>query len=102
MRLMFALLGILLITSGAIVLGTPYLAQTFAPDAVYQDGEGAGTRSFEKRAPGRPLGRDAGGRDTWFDQVRVVAEKANAPLSIIFGFMSLYYTRRTYHAQRSQ
>jgi len=91
---MFALLGVLLITSGAIVLGTPYLKtmQQVPPTAVEQDS--SGTRSLQNRRPDRPQ------RQTLFDQVRTIAEKANAPLSIVFGFMSLYYTRRTYYAQR--
>ena len=93
MRLMFALLGILLIASGAIVLGTPYLSSLRAPEAAIEDGS-PGTRSFKRPSP------YASRRQTWFDQVRTIAEKANAPLSIVFGFMSLYYTRRTYHAQR--
>ncbi len=95
MRLMFALLGILLIASGAIVLGTPYL-NSLQPGSTTDIEQGApGTRSFQKSRPDRPR------RQTLFDQVRMIAEKANAPLSIVFGFMSLYYTRRTYHAQRT-
>lgn len=93
MRLMFALLGILLIASGAIVLGTPYLTSLQSEQSAAEDLESPGTRSF-KRRPDRPR------HQTIFDQVRTLAEKANAPLSIVFGFMSLYYTRRTYHAQR--
>lgn len=92
MRAMFALLGVLLIASGAIVLGTPYLSSFDAPEAIERNAE-PGTRS---------LRRPRADRSTWFDQVRTIAEKANAPLSIVFGFMSLYYTRRTYHAQRSR
>lgn len=94
MRWMFALLGILLITSGAIVLGAPYIKSVQDAAPVELNSDAPGTRSFERRRPLRPE------RRTFFDQVRVVAEKVNAPLSILFGFMSLYYTRRTYHAQR--
>lgn len=32
-------------------------------------------------------------------RVRDIAEQVNAPLSIIFGLISLYYSRRTYLAQ---
>lgn len=32
-------------------------------------------------------------------QIRDVAEQVNAPLSIIFGLISLFYSRRTYLAQ---
>lgn len=94
MRLMFALLGILLIASGAIVLGTPYLASMQSEPEIAEGLEAPGTRSFQKRRP------DRFDSQSLFDQVRTIAEKANAPLSIVFGFMSLYYTRRTYHAQR--
>lgn len=96
MRLMFALLGVLLITSGAIVLGTPYLSNLHSAPTESAEPDALGTRSFQKRRP------DALRRQTWFDQVRTIAEKANAPLSIVFGFMSLYYTRRTYHAQHNR
>ncbi|MCH9765769.1 MAG: hypothetical protein K0U34_07240 [Alphaproteobacteria bacterium] len=94
MRTTFAILGILLIASGAIILGAPYASGPSAPVAGV-DQDGAQTRSLSKR---KPFGRSRG---TWFDQVRTLAEKANAPLSIVFGFMSLYYTRRTYHAQQN-
>jgi len=92
MRMTFAILGILLIASGAILLGAPYAAEMLSPGSA-MDQTSSTTRSFEKQSPLRPH------RATWIDQVRSVAEKANAPLSIIFGFMSLYYTRRTFHAQ---
>jgi len=98
MRLMFALLGILLIASGAIILGAPYL-NNMQPEATMSSGPDApapATRSFKNRRSDRP------GRQSMFDQVRTIAEKANAPLSIVFGFMSLFYTRRTYHAQRAR
>ncbi len=94
MRLMFALLGILLITSGVIVLGTPYLNSMQPVSTAAVEPEAPGTRSFKKRRQDQPR------RQSLLDQVRIIAEKANAPLSIVFGFMSLYYTRRTYHAQR--
>lgn len=32
-------------------------------------------------------------------RVRDIAEQVNAPLSIVFGLISLFYTRRTYLAQ---
>lgn len=94
MRALFAVLGILLITSGAIVLGTPYLANLQSPSAVELDSPNS------KSLPGDRTRSLQPASDNWIDQVRAFAEKANAPLSIIFGFMSLYYTRRTYHAQR--
>ena len=96
MRLMFAVLGICLIASGAIVLGTPYLTNMQSETTLSSDPNAPATRSLKNRRSDRP------GRQTVFDQVRTIAEKANAPLSIVFGFMSLYYTRRTYHAQRTR
>jgi hypothetical protein len=99
MHWIFALLGLLLIATGAIVLGAPYLdighstySQAPAPEggSVTDKRPPAATRSI------RPQ------RTTWLARVREFAEKANAPLSILFGFISLIYTRRTYHAQRSR
>lgn len=95
MRAVFALLGLLLIASGAIILGAPYLAQHTAQETAMPS-EGPSTRSLERRRPG--ISR----RQTWLDQVQAIAEKINAPLSIVFGFISLLYTRRTYHAQRNR
>jgi hypothetical protein len=35
-------------------------------------------------------------------RVRDIAEQANAPLSILFGLISLYYSRRSYQINREQ
>lgn len=95
MRIFFAILGILLILSGALVLGAPYLSQLQGSDATFTE-QNAAPGGPEQRRLRRPRPQ------TWLSQARDLAEKANAPLSILFGIMSLYYTRRTYHAQRDR
>lgn len=81
MTKIFALLAVLLIASGVIVLAVPKSA---APPAATERG----------MAPqSTPL-------PTLADQARDIAEKVNAPLSIVFGLVSLYYSRRTYVLNR--
>ena len=97
MNWVFALLGILLITTGAIVVSAPYLAEpqmAEVPSAA--EVPGVEKKSLERSF--KPRGRN----QTLFDQVREWSEKANAPLSILFGLISLFYTRRTYHLQRAR
>ncbi len=80
MTKLFALLAVLLILSGALVLAVPKLDRSarpgFAPEAM-------------------PI-------PTLLDQARDVAEQVNAPLSIVFGLVSLYYSRRSYLANQSR
>lgn len=95
MRMVFAVLGILLILSGALVLGAPYLAQLEVGHSSYSE-QNTAPGAAQERQLRRPRPK------TWLGRARDLAEKANAPLSILFGFMSLYYTRRTYHAQRDR
>lgn len=78
MTKIFALLAVLLILSGVVLIAVP---RSEAPSA--------GPRGV---APG------AGGPAavSTLSMVRSVAEQANAPLSILMGLVSLYYTRRTY------
>lgn len=78
MTKLLTLLAVLLIVSGIVLLAVP---RTDAP--------AAGPRG---------LAPTAGGPATvsTLSMVRSIAEQANAPLSILMGLVSLYYTRRTY------
>jgi hypothetical protein len=80
MTKIFAVLALLLIASGAIMLAVP---KPQAPPAA--------ERSIAPQSVGVPA---------WADQARELAEKINAPLSIVFGLVSLYYSRRTYVLNR--
>ncbi|MDX2307268.1 MAG: hypothetical protein NW216_03415 [Hyphomicrobium sp.] len=71
MSKLFFVLAIALIAVGAIVLLGPLI----------------------EAVPGPSLGPMEEGT---FAVVRDVAQQVNAPLSILFGLMSLYYSRRTY------
>lgn len=81
MTKIFALLALLLIASGALILAVPKPA---APPP-------SAERSLTPTAVPPP---------TLVDQAREIAEKVNAPLSIVFGLVSLYYSRRTYVLSR--
>lgn len=78
MAKIFALLGIVLILSGAILLAVPR-QQAPAP-----------------RSATPSIGVQVQQVPAVITTIRSLAEQANAPLSILFGLMSLYYTRRTY------
>lgn len=80
MTKIFALLALLLIASGVIVLAVPKPAQPVATE--------------------RSLGPQGTGPQSIADQARDIAEKVNAPLSILFGLVSLYYSRRNYIQNR--
>jgi hypothetical protein len=43
-----------------------------------------------------------GQAQSWVLQLRHVAEQVNAPLSIVFGLVSLFYSRRTYLIRREE
>lgn len=79
MAKIFAVLGVLLILSGALLLAIP----RHEPASASRSG-----------APS--IGVQAKEAPAMIAQIRGLAEQANAPLSILFGLMSLYYTRRTY------
>ncbi len=81
MSKIFALLGIALILSGALVLGLPYLEET--PSA------------------SRSLAPEAVGTSSLIIRAREIAEIVQAPLSILFGLISLYWNRKNYLKQRS-
>ncbi len=77
MSKLLTLLAVLLIVSGIVLLAVP-----------------------RETAPAGPQGVAPGARApaavSTLTVVRNIAEQANAPLSILMGLVSLYYTRRTY------
>lgn len=79
MAKVFAVLGIALILSGIVLLAVPR--------------EQPGSQA-------RGVGVQAKDAVPVVATLRNLAEQANAPLSILFGLMSLYYTRRTYMNSR--
>lgn len=82
MSKIFALLAIALIVSGALVLGLPYI---------------------EAQAPAtRSLAPDAVAIPSAVARARELAEQVNAPLSILFGLVSLFYSRRSYQMNRAR
>ena len=78
MSKLLALLAVLLILSGVVLLAVP--RESAAP---------SGPRSLSPTA-------NAPAVTSTLSMVRSVAEQANAPLSILMGLVSLFYTRRTY------
>lgn len=83
MAKIFALLGIVLILSGIVLLAVP--GEQVAPGLSTQQRSAAPGVGVQVKQPASLIA-----------QVRSIAEQANAPLSILFGLMSLYHTRRTY------
>jgi hypothetical protein len=75
---LFAVVGIALILLGGILFAMPRDQKS---------------ESLRRSVPA-PVGIVA--------QLRHVAEQANAPLSILFGFLSLYYSRKRYVAERNR
>ncbi len=80
MTKLFAFLALLLIASGVLVLALP---KPQAPPSA--------ERSIAPQTVEAP---------TLAEQAREIAERVNAPLSIVFGLVSLYYSRRTYVLNR--
>jgi len=80
MTKIFALLALLLIASGVIVLAVPKPTPTSVSE--------------------RSLGPQGSQALSIADQAREIADKVNAPLSILFGLVSLYYSRRNYIQNR--
>ena len=80
MTKLFALLAILLILSGVLVLAVP------KPQPPAEHG----------------LAPQSIPSPTVIEQAREIAEQVNAPLSIFFGLVSLYYSRRTYLVNRER
>jgi hypothetical protein len=75
MTKIFAALAVLLILSGVLVLALPKT-----------ETGGSGPRGLA------PAAQTTSALAT----IRSLAEQANAPLSIVFGLVSLFYSRRTY------
>jgi len=80
MSKIFALLAIVLIVSGIILIAAPR----------------------EEPGSARSLSVEPAPAPSLLVRVREIAERVNAPLSIFFGVLSLYYTRRTYHVARER
>ncbi len=81
MSKIFALLAILLIATGIVLLVVP------------------------KNAPGdaaRGLAPEAVAVPAMVNQARELAEQVNAPLSIVFGLVSLFYSRRSYQVNKER
>ncbi len=76
MRILFAVFGLALIITGAVLLLVP------------RDEPRVATRSVAPQVVSLAV------------QARDLAEKVNAPLSILFGLISLYYSRKRYIVER--
>jgi hypothetical protein len=76
-RIIFAVFGLALVITGAVLLLVPR-----------EDVSRAQTRSVAPQVVSLAV------------QARDLAEKVNAPLSILFGIVSLYYSRRRYIVER--
>jgi hypothetical protein len=85
MTKVFVLLAIVLMLSGGLVL--------FGPQAERMATE-VGTRSLAPEA--------VSVAPSLIARAREIAELANAPLSILFGFISLFYSRRSYNINRAR
>lgn len=79
----FALLAIALIATGLLVLAVPR-----------EDPSAPGARSLSPQT--------AVEVPSYLLRAREVAEQVNAPLSILFGFVSLYYSRRSYNINKAR
>jgi hypothetical protein len=82
MSKIFALLAVLLITTGVLVLAVP--REEGAP----------GARSLSPQS--------VSDTPAYLLRARELAEQVNAPLSILFGLVSLYYSRRSYHINKAR
>jgi hypothetical protein len=82
MSKIFALLAVALIATGLLVLAVP------------RDEGSTGARSLSPQA--------VSDTPAYLLKAREFAEQVNAPLSILFGLVSLYYSRRTYHVSKAR
>jgi hypothetical protein len=82
MSKIFALLAIALIATGALVLAVP------------KEEGASGARSLSPQA--------VSDTPAYLLRARELAEQVNAPLSILFGLVSLYYSRRSYHINKAR
>lgn len=87
MSKIFGVLAVLLILTGVIVLAVPREAPPVAISA---------TRG---PAAAAPASQSVSQAVSMLSKARDLAEQVNAPLSILFGLISLFYSRRTYLAQ---
>lgn len=78
MRMIFAVFGLLLLLTGSILLLVPR-QEPVAPTR--------GAPSLQQAI-------------TWYGQARNIADQVNGPLSIVFGLISLYYSRKRYIVER--
>ncbi len=79
---LFALLAIALILSGILLVAVP--------------------RSEMADPATRSAAPDAIGTISMINQARDIAEQVNAPLSIVFGLVSLFYSRRSYQVNKER
>ena len=84
MSKIFALLALLLILSGALILAVP------------RNEPGEASTSMRSLGPTSIVLPD------YLIRARDLAQQVNAPLSIICGLVSLYYSRRSYHVNKAR
>jgi len=96
MSKIFALLALVLIASGGLLLAVPREAPIPAEPATRSAGPSASPEAKEELPGTRSVGPAAKKLPDLVVRARDIAEQVNAPLSIIFGLVSLVYSRRTY------
>lgn len=82
MSKVFALLAVALIATGILILAVP------------RDEGSTGARSLSPQA--------VSDVPVYLLKARELAEQVNAPLSIFFGLVSLFYSRRSYHINKAR
>lgn len=82
MSKIFALFAVALIATGLLVLAVP------------REEGSQGARSLSPQSVSET--------PAYLLRARDVAEQINAPLSILFGLVSLYYSRRSYHINKAR
>lgn len=82
MSKLFALLAVALIVTGVLVLAVP------RPEG------SPGARSLAPQVSVE--------LPPYVAKAREIAEQVNAPLSIVFGLISIYYSRRTYNVNKAR
>lgn len=82
MSKIFALLAVALIATGLLILAVP------------REQSSTGARSLSPQA--------VSDVPHYLLNARDIAEQVNAPLSIVFGLVSLFYSRRSYHINKAR
>lgn len=82
MSKIFALLAVALIATGLLVLAVP------------REEGSSGARSLSPQSVTE--------MPVYLLRARELAEQVNAPLSILFGLVSLFYSRRSYHINKAR